>query len=294
MKIVVAERITENAEKLLTGNTVVKGINTKDLEDTDALVVRTYTAVDEKLINSAPKLKYVVRCGVGLENVDLEACKSRGIKVINAPGSNADSVAEHTVLMILASMRNIVNSHNHISEWNREIFTGRELKSKVVGLLGFGAIGREVAKRLGGFGVEILAYDVFMDEEKARELQAKPVGLDELLVRSDIISIHVPLLESTHHMINDETIGTMKDGVVIVNTSRGAVIKEESLVSALSTGKVSFAALDVFENEPLSESNLLNLKNVILTPHIGGITHESFERMCSGPISEMLGDAGEG
>jgi D-3-phosphoglycerate dehydrogenase len=290
MKVVVAEKITDKSEQLLAGNTVVKGLKPEDLKDADALVVRTYTSVDEKLIKSAPKLKYVVRCGVGLENVDVETCKSRGIKVINAPGSNADSVAEHTVLMILASMRNIVNSHNRVSEWNRELFTGRELKSKVVGLLGFGAIGREVAKRLGGFGVQILAYDVFMDEKKADELNAKPVELDELLKESDIISVHVPLLESTHHMINEETISTMKDGVVIVNTSRGAVIKEKALVSALSTGKVS---LDVFENEPLSESKLLELKNVILTPHIGGVTHESFERMCSDPISRMLGDFDE-
>jgi D-3-phosphoglycerate dehydrogenase len=293
MKVVVAERIADKAEKLLAGNTVVKGLNSKDIEDADALIVRTYTQVDKKLLDSAPKLRYVVRCGVGLENIDVEACKSREIKVINAPGSNADSVAEHTVLMILASMRNIVNSHNRVSEWDREQFTGRELKSKVVGLLGFGAIGREVAKRLSGFGVKILAYDVFMDEEKAKELQAKPVGLDELLEESDIISVHVPLLESTHHMINESTISKMKDGVVIINTSRGAVIKEKSLISGLSTGKVSFAALDVFENEPLSESGLLKLNNVILTPHIGGVTHESFERMCSDPISKMLGDADE-
>ncbi len=300
MKVVVSEEITRGAEALLSDHEVFKAqFGTEEffnrIKDADALVVRTYTNVNKKLLDKALRLKYVVRCGVGLENIDVVACESRGVKVVNAPGSNADSVAEHIVMMMLASMRNLVNSHNHVKGmgWERQKFVGKELKGKTVGLVGFGAIGRAVAGRLRGFGVDVLAYDVFMDEQKAKELSAKPVELNELLRSSDMISIHVPLLDSTRHMVNEEFIRMMKDGAVIVNTSRGAIVDEDALISRLRDGKLSFAALDVFENEPPVGSKLFELDNVLLTPHVAGVTVESFERMCSEPISTMLGDAGE-
>lgn len=300
MKVVVSEEIARSAEALLSDHEVFKAqFGTGEffihLRDADVLIVRTYTKVNRDLLEKAAKLKYVVRCGVGLENVDVKTCRSRNIKVINAPGSNSDSVAEHTVLMILASIRNLVNSHDHVrgGGWERQGFMGKELRGKTVGLLGFGAIGRSVAKKLGGFGVDIVAYDVFMDEQKANSLGVRPVELDELLKSSDIISVHVPLLESTYHMINTPSIEKMKGGAVIVNTSRGAIIDEEALANALRSGKLSFAALDVFENEPPVGSKFFELDNVLLTPHVAGVTVESFERMCSEPILSMLGDANE-
>jgi D-3-phosphoglycerate dehydrogenase len=300
MKVVIAEEISPGAEALLSGNRVVKAPYSskqfsENLKDADALIVRTYTRVDENLLQGASKLRYVVRCGVGVENIDMDACESRNVKVINAPGSNADSVAEHTVLMILASMRNLTNSHNHVvgGGWDRHTFVGNELKGKTVGLLGFGAIGRGVAKRLHGFDVNILAYDVVMDGNKAQELGVKPVELDELLKESHIISVHVPLLDSTRHMVDEGFINRMRTGSVIINTSRGAIVDEAALISGLRSGKLSFAGLDVFENEPLVDSELLRMDNVILTPHIAGVTHESFDRMCSEPVMRMLGDANE-
>jgi len=300
MKVLISEDIAESAEKMLSGHDVFKteqGTSEfeRHIRDTDALIVRTYTKVNKELLKKAKSLRYVIRCGVGVENIDVGACESKGIKVINAPGSNADSVAEHTVMMILASMRDLVASHDHTKNggWDRQKTVGRELKGKTVGLLGFGATGRSVAEKLKGFGVNILAYDVLMDEQKAGQLGAKPVGLEELARNSDIISVHVPLLDSTHHIVNREFMDKMKGGAVIVNTSRGAIIDEAALISALESRKLSFAALDVFENEPPEGSELLKLANVLLTPHVAGVTVESFERMCSEPIARMLGDSNE-
>jgi D-3-phosphoglycerate dehydrogenase len=294
MKVLVSEEITEDARKLLDRFELVeKDFKSPDFEeeikDADALVVRTYTSVCSALINKAKNLKYVIRCGVGLENVDLEYCGKNGIKVINAPGSNAESVAEHVVMVILAANRNLIGAHNHTLSGNwRNNLLGRELLGKTVGLLGFGNIGKKVAERLQGFGVKIISYEIYQDHETAKRLGVEFVDLDDLIRNSDVISVHVPLMKETHHLIDEKRISEMKDGVIIINTARGAIIDEKALLSSLKSGKVSFAALDVFENEPDIGDDLKKLDNVILTPHIAGVTDESFNRMCVQPIQKLI------
>jgi len=272
----------------------VKEIKTDDenfeeeLRETEVLLIMTYTIVNKELLSKAPKLKYVLRQGVGLDNIDVDLCKERGIEVINSPASNAVSVAEHTVLLILACMRNLIHANRLVKkgEWKREKTT--ELKGKTVGILGFGAIGREVARRLRGFGVGMIAYDVYKDEETAKELGVKFVGINKLMKDSDIISIHVPLLPSTRAMINEKIIEKMKDGVIIVNTARGGIIDEKAMIAALERGKIAFAGLDVFESEPPENKELLYLENTILTPHIAGATKEAYSKMCLFAVKKFL------
>lgn len=299
MKILVSEEIADNAVGLLEGHEVSKTSYdsqdfVKELRSAEVLVVRTYTKVDKDLLKLAPNLRYVIRCGVGLENIDTKACESDNIKVLNAPGSNAESVAEHVVMFILASKRNLVNLDNHVrkGKWKPE-HLGTELMGKTIGLIGFGNIGKKVAERLQGFGVKIISYEIYKDHDTAKRLGVEFVELDELIEESDAISIHVPLMKETFHMINQNSIERMKQGVIMINTARGAIIDEDALVNALESGKVSFAALDVFKDEPMDNEKLRRMENVILTPHIAGVTKESFERMCTQPIEQFLKEAVE-
>lgn len=298
MKVVVSEEITEQAKEMLKGFDMVEArFDSEDFEnhvkDAEALVIRTYTDINSDLLEKAERLRFVIRCGVGLENVDLDLCEQRNVKVINAPGSNADSVAEHVIMAILASKRNLVKLDNQMREgvWKTES-RGRELSGKVIGLIGFGNIGKKVAERLQGFGVNIISYEIYKDHETAKRFGVEFVELDDLIKNSDIISVHVPLLKQTFHMINDESISAMKKGVIIINTARGAIIDEPALIRGLKSGKISFAALDVFEKEPEIDEEIRNMNNVILTPHVAGVTNESFNRMCVQPIKKFLEETG--
>ena len=227
-----------------------------------------------------------------MDSLDLEAIKAKDIPVYVNSGVNAESVAEHTMMLILASLKKLpqVDKTTKGGIWKKQAqgVKNRELNGMTVGLIGMGNIGRRVARMLGGFDVEILYYDAYPASKAVEEeLKLKRVGLDELLHASDIVSLHCPLTDETRHIINSDAIKKMKDGAIIVNTARGGLIDEVALISALKSGKLGYAGLDVYEQEPPGESELFELDNVITTPHIGGITYDSFYRMMSGAMRNI-------
>lgn len=226
--------------------------------------------IDSEALAAATNLKVISRYGVGYNNVDLDAAKAHKIVVTNTPGANAKSVAELAVALMLNLMRPVIpaNLQTKGGEWPR--FKGMSLEGKTVGLIGLGAIGKETARRLAGFDCEILAYDVYQDEAFAAENEVSYVQLEELLSRSDIVSLHLPGIPETYDMVNDDFLEKMKPGAVLVNTARGELVDESALVLALESGKLKGAALDVFKNEPPGEgSPLLAFEQVIVTPHMG-------------------------
>ncbi len=247
------------------------------VKDAEILIVRSATKVKGELMESLEKAKLIIRGGVGLDNIDLEAAKAKGIKVVNTPEASSISVAELVFAHIFALLRHIVRGTVGIKQgkWEKKALKGSEIFGKTLGIIGMGRIGREVAKRARALGMNVLGYDVV---EFPREL-AERVSLDELYEKSDIITLHVPLIPQTKHMINKESISKMKDGVIIINCSRGGIIDEAALYEALKAGKVKGAGLDVFENEPPANSPLFELDNVTFTPHIGASTHEAQARI---------------
>jgi D-3-phosphoglycerate dehydrogenase len=248
------------------------------IKDYDALVVRSATKVTKDVIESAKKLKVIGRAGVGLDNVDLEAATQKGIIVMNTPGGNTISTAEHTFSMILVLSRNIAQANSSMKkgEWKRSKFMGVELYNKVLGIIGFGRIGSEVAKRALSFGMRVLTYDPFLSKQVAENIGVEIAELKKILTESDYITVHTPLTDETKHMISDKEFGAMKKGVRIINCARGGIIDELALVRALKEQKVAAAAMDVFESEPLSpDSELLKFDTVITTPHLGASTEEA-------------------
>ena len=263
------------------------------IKDYDALVVRSATKVTKDVIESAKKLKVIGRAGVGLDNVDLEAATQKGIIVMNTPAGNTISTAEHTFSMILALSRNIpqANASTKKGEWKRSKFMGVELYGKTLGIVGFGRIGSEVAKRALSFGMKILAYDPFLSAEVAESIGVEIAELKKVLQEADYITVHTPLTDETRHMISDKEFALMKKGVRVINCARGGIIDEVALVSAIKEQKVSGAAMDVFESEPLSaESELLKLDNVIITPHLGASTEEAQVNVAI-EVAEIVRDA---
>lgn len=287
IKILVSDALSEEGLKVLKeSKELVVDVKTdlkpdalkEIIKDYDGLVVRSATKVTKDIIEAAKKLKVIGRAGVGLDNVDLEAATQKGIIVMNTPGGNTISTAEHTFSMILALSRNIpqANSSTKKGEWKRSKFMGVELYGKALGVVGFGRIGSEVAKRALSFGMKILAYDPFLSAEVAESIGVEIAELKKVLQESDYITVHTPLTDETRHMISDEEFSLMKKGVRIINCARGGIIDEPALVKALNEGKVAGAAMDVFESEPLSADNaLLKFDNVIITPHLGASTEEA-------------------
>ncbi|MDD2927949.1 MAG: phosphoglycerate dehydrogenase, partial [Candidatus Omnitrophica bacterium] len=250
----------------------------KIIKDYEALLVRSATKVTEDIINAAAKLKVIGRAGVGLDNVDLNAATQKGIIVMNTPAGNTISTAEHAVSMILSLSRNIpqANASTRKGEWKRSRFMGVELYGKALGIVGFGRIGREVAKRALSFGMRVLAYDPFLSRDVAESLGIQVVELKELFEQSDYITVHTPLTDETRHIISNAQFALMKKGVRIINCARGGIVDEQALVAAIKEGKVAGAALDVFEKEPLpADSELAKLDKVIVTPHLGASTEEA-------------------
>jgi D-3-phosphoglycerate dehydrogenase len=263
------------------------------IKDYDALVVRSATKVTKDVIDAAKKLKVVGRAGVGLDNVDLEAATQKGIIVMNTPAGNTISTAEHTFSMILALSRNIpqANSSAKKGEWKRSKFMGVELYGKTLGIVGFGRIGSEVAKRALSFGMKILAYDPFLSAEVAESIGVEIAELKKVLQEADYITVHTPLTDETRHMISDKEFALMKKGVRMINCARGGIIDEVALVKALKEQKVAGAAMDVFESEPLSaENEFLKLDNVIITPHLGASTEEAQVNVAI-EVAEIVRDA---
>jgi D-3-phosphoglycerate dehydrogenase len=243
----------------------------------DALLVRSGTEVTARVIDAGAKLKFIGRAGAGVDNIDTDAATRRGIVVANAPEGNTLAATEHTMAMMLSLARNIPQATASLKkgEWKRSKFMGVELNDKVIGIMGFGRIGREVAKRAQALEMKCIAYDPFITKDRAASLGVEMVPLDELFRRADVITVHTPLIKETRHVINTETIATMKDGVRLINCARGGIIDEQALADAITNGKVAGAALDVFENEPPTDSPLLGLDKVIVTPHLGASTVEA-------------------
>ncbi len=248
------------------------------LKSASGLIVRSATNVDAEMMAQAPHLEVIGRAGVGIDNIDLAAASKRGIAVFNAPGGNTNAASELTMALILALARRLPEADRSIREgrWDRASFKGIELKGRTLGLVGAGRIGGEVARRCKVFGMEVLVYDPYLQEERAEQLGVRLVSLEHVIENADVISCHVPLTDETRGLIDAPLLGRMKDRVLVVNASRGGVIDEEALAQALHEGTIAGAALDVYEREPLSpESPLRNAPNLVLTPHLGASTEEA-------------------
>jgi D-3-phosphoglycerate dehydrogenase len=249
------------------------------LATADALVVRSALQVDAALLEHAPKLRVIGRAGVGVDNVELDAATRKGIAVMNTPGGNAVAVAEYTLGVMLAMARYITraNSTMHAGKWEKKTLQGSELRAKTLGIVGLGKIGMEVAKRARVFGLEVVAHDPFVSVAVAKEQGIRTVALDEVYAVADYLTLHVGLTPQTAGMINAESLKKMKKGVRLVNCARGELVDEAALAEALKQGHVAAASLDVFAQEPPKNSPFFGMDNVILTPHIGGSTHEAQE-----------------
>ena len=256
----------------------------------DALLVRSGTEVTARVIDAGAKLKFIGRAGAGVDNIDTEAATRRGIIVANAPEGNTLAATEHTMAMMLSLARNIPQATASLKkgEWKRSKFMGVELNDKVLGIMGFGRIGREVAKRAQAMDMKIIAYDPFITQEKAASLGVEMVPLDELFRRADVITVHTPLIKETRHVINAKTIATMKDGVRLINCARGGIIDEAALADAITSGKVAGAALDVFESEPPTDSPVIGIDKVIITPHLGASTVEAQQNVAISVANQCI------
>ncbi len=250
------------------------------LADADAVIVRSATEMDAEAFEHAPRLRVVARAGVGLDNVDVEAATKAGVMVVNAPSSNIVSAAEHAVALLLCTARNIPAAVSSLKagNWQRAAFTGVELQDKVAGIVGLGKVGALVAQRLAAFGMTIIACDPYLPAATAAELGVPLVSLDELLAQADFISVHLQRNAETLGLIGDRELALVKPGVRIINAARGGVIDEDALLRALTEGRVAGAGLDVYATEPCTDSPLLQLDNVVCTPHLGASTVEAQQR----------------
>jgi D-3-phosphoglycerate dehydrogenase / 2-oxoglutarate reductase len=246
----------------------------------DALIVRSATSVSAGLLEHAGRLKVIGRAGTGVDNVDVAAATRRGIIVANAPGSNMVAAAEHALGLLLAIARNIPQAHAALVQgrWERKRFGGVELADKVLGVVGFGRIGQLVAARARAFGMRVVVFDPFVSAERCRELQVASASLENLLLQADFVTLHAPLTPETRHLIDADRIALMKPGVRIVNAARGDLVDLDALVDALRSGQVAGAALDVFPTEPYTQGPILDLPNVVVTPHLGASTQEAQDR----------------
>ena len=249
----------------------------------DGLMIKTYTRVSKGVIDEASRLKVVARAGTGLEKVDVEYAKTRGITVRNTPEANVVSVGEMVFALMFAVARKIVLADGYVRRqagWDRDRFIGTELTGKTLGILGLGHIGKRVAKAARGFEMRCLGFDPFVNVEEMAGYDVEKVdGLENLLPASDLITVHVPLMDSTYHLIGESQFGLMKRTAIFVNTSRGPVVDQKALLKALKEGSIGGAGLDVFEKEPPDDEDLLGLENIVVTPHIGAATREALRKM---------------
>jgi D-3-phosphoglycerate dehydrogenase / 2-oxoglutarate reductase len=263
----------------------------KMIGDYDALIIRSATKVTAGLLEKATKLKVVGRAGSGLDNVDIPAANKKGVVVMNTPGGNTVTTAEHTLGMIFACARMIPQAYASMKagKWEKKKFEGVELFEKTLGIVGLGAIGSVLASRCLALGMKVLAFDPFISTEKAKQLGIELADLETIYKRSDFITLHTPKTKETANLINKDTIAKMKDGVRIINCARGGIVNETDLFDALKSGKVAGAAFDVFEKEPPENHPLLTLDNFIATPHLGASTKEAQENVATA-IAEQIVD----
>lgn len=300
MKVLVSDNIASKGIEILKKAglkvDVKTGMSPEELKscigEYSGLIIRSATKVTSEIIDAAVKLKVIGRAGSGLDNVDRNAASKKGIVVMNTPGGNTVTTAEHAFAMVISTARLIpqATASMKAGKWEKKKFMGVELFNKTLGILGLGNIGSQVAKRAQGFEMNVIAFDPFLSEESAQAAGIRKVSLDELFAQSDFITIHTPLTPDTKGLINSRTIAKMKDGVRIINCARGGIINEQDLYEALKSGKVAGAALDVLEKEPPPENHpLLTLDNLICTPHLGASTTEAQENVALA-VAEQVAD----
>jgi D-3-phosphoglycerate dehydrogenase len=283
-KIVVSDPIAPSAHAALAAAADLIDVLGTDvaalhaaLEDADALVVRSETQVDAAVFAAAPRLRVVARAGVGVDNIDVAAATRAGVLVLNAPGANAISAGEHTIALLLAISRQLIDANAvlHAGRWERKRYRPFDLQGKTVGIVGLGRVGSVVAQRLLAFGCVLIGYDPYIPTERFDELDVRQVSYEELLAASDIVSYHVPSTPETRGMLGSHTVPLLKRGAVVINAARGDVVDEVALAEALDSGRVAAAGVDVFPREPVTHSPLWGRPNVVLTPHIGGSSAEA-------------------
>ncbi len=301
MKILVADKISPKGVELLRkqpGFEVIEAYGSSPekvlslVKDVHAIAVRSETQITAAVIAAAPLLKVVGRAGVGVDNIDVEAATARGVVVMNTPSGNTIATAELTFTHMLCGARPVPQAAASMKagKWDRKSFSGIELFRKTLGVVGLGRIGGEVAKRAQAFGMRVLAYDPYLAPSRAKAMQVEGVTLDELLKQADYITVHMPLTEDTHNMIDEAAFEKCKKGVRIFNCARGGIIKETALVEALKSGKVAAAGLDVYEEEPLpADHPFRQIPNLVLTPHLGASTAEAQESVGI-EIAEQIAD----
>ena len=263
----------------------------KIIADYDGLAVRSATKADKDIIAAAKNLKVIGRAGIGVDNIDIPAATARGIVVMNTPHGNSITTAEHAIALMFAAARQIAeaNVSTQAGKWEKNRFMGVELYAKTLGLIGCGNIGGIVAKRANGLEMKVIAYDPFLNEERALQLGVEKVELDALLARADIISLHAPVTEQTRNILSAEAIGNTKKGVIIVNAARGGLVDEAALRAALESGHVSAAAFDVFSAEPAKDNPLFGAPNFTATPHLGASTNDAQENVAL-QVAEQMSD----
>ena len=296
-RVLIADPIADEGVALLREGADVDirtGLSPEELREAlvgyEALVVRSGVKVTAATLADANRLQVIARAGAGVDNIDLDAATERGVVVVNAPRGNTIAAAEHAFALLIALARHIPRADHSLrhGEWRRRAFMGAELRGHTLGLIGFGPIGSEMARRALAFEMSVLAHDPFVPVERVRALGAEPVALDQLYARSDFISVHTPLTAGTRGMIAREQFAAMKDGVRLVNAARGGIIDEADLLDAVRSGKVAGAALDVFATEPPGAHPLFEEERVIVTPHLAGSTVEAQERIAIDIAAQVL------
>ncbi|WP_369134471.1 phosphoglycerate dehydrogenase [Modestobacter sp. I12A-02662] len=285
--VLIAEELAPSVLEVLGGDVEIRHVDGADrdallpaLADASAVLIRSATQIDAEALSAAPQLKVVARAGIGLDNVDVPAATERGVLVVNAPTSNIVSAAEHAIALLLAAARHIPAADASLrqGQWKRSKFSGVEVTEKTVGVVGLGRIGVLVAQRLAAFGVDLIAYDPYIQPGRAAQLGVRLVSLDELLRESDFITVHLPKTPETLGLIGAEQLAATKRGVIIVNAARGGLVDEAALAGALRSGQVGAAGIDVYAKEPCTDSPLFELPNVVVTPHLGASTTEAQDK----------------
>ncbi|MDU0462673.1 phosphoglycerate dehydrogenase [Staphylococcus ureilyticus] len=298
-KILVSDPISPDGLKSLTDHSGFNVDIQTDLNETElaeiipnyeGLIVRSQTQVTSNIIAAAPNLKVIARAGVGVDNIDVEAATKHGVIVINAPDGNTISATEHSMAMILSMARNVPQAHQSLKngKWDRKAYRGTELYNKTLGVIGAGRIGIGVAKRAQSFGMNILAFDPYLSEDKAKELNVTRATVDEIAEQADFVTVHTPLTPKTRGIVDKAFFDKAKPTLQIINVARGGIIDEDALVEALDTNQIQGAAIDVFESEPATESPLVAHDKIIVTPHLGASTVEAQEKVAVSVANEII------
>ncbi len=296
-RVLICDAIAEQGLALLAGRAQMIDACALDrdglieaIADADAAIVRSATTLDEGVIEAGRRLRVIARAGVGVDNIDLDAATRRGIAVVNTPTGNTIAAAEHAMAMLLALARRIPAADAALKDgrWTKQQATGRQLYRKTLGLVGFGKIGREVAKRARAFEMTVVAHDPFVPDERIRELGVEPVALQELLRAADVVSLHAALTENSRGLIGADALALMKPSALLVNCARGGLVDEAALLAALREGRIAGAALDVFQAEPEPNPELVGLPNVVATPHVAASTEEAQADVAREAVEQVL------